>query len=249
MTRAREIANVLGRNIESTTFTATAGQTAFSITHTQNRIQVFLNGLLLDQTNDWTSDGSTVTLTEGAVAGDELEVVKYDNLAIADVIPSSGGTFNGNVTLASGNSLDLSAGSLVMPNGDQHMLSRHINKAGANVINASTTYADVGCSITLTPHSTSSQMLIFFKFGLYWSPNGDAKGRILRDSTTIYENDRIAGNATTQHEGHTDFHIDHPNTTSSVTYKMQGGRTGSGGQPDFNHAGNKCHMLILELAE
>ena len=98
MTRAREISNVLGRNIESTTFTATAGQTAFSITHAAGRIQVYMNGLLLDPTVDWTSDGSTVTLTEGAVAGDELEVVKFDNLAVADVVPATGGTFGGAVT-------------------------------------------------------------------------------------------------------------------------------------------------------
>ena len=92
MTRAREISNVLGRNIESTTFTATAGQTALSITHAAGRIQVYMNGLLLDPTVDWTSDGSTVTLTEGAVAGDELEVVKFDNLAVADAIPRTGHT-------------------------------------------------------------------------------------------------------------------------------------------------------------
>ena len=98
MTRAREISNVLGRNIESTTFTATAGQTAFSITHAAGRIQVYMNGLLLDPTVDWTSDGSTVTLTEGATAGDELEVVKFDNLAVADAIPATGGTFTGAVT-------------------------------------------------------------------------------------------------------------------------------------------------------
>ena len=90
MTRAREISNVLGRNIESTTFTATADQTAFSITHAAGRIQVYMNGLLLDPTVDWTSDGSTVTLTEGAVVGDELEVVKFDNLAVADAIPRTG---------------------------------------------------------------------------------------------------------------------------------------------------------------
>lgn len=92
MTRAREISNVLGRNIESTTFTATADQTAFSITHAAGRIQVYLNGLLLDPTVDWTSDGSTVTLTEGAIVGDELEVVKFDNLAVADAIPRTGHT-------------------------------------------------------------------------------------------------------------------------------------------------------------
>ena len=45
MTRARDVANLIGSgNFSSTTFTATAGQTAFTISHTQGFIQVFMNG-------------------------------------------------------------------------------------------------------------------------------------------------------------------------------------------------------------
>ena len=99
MTRARDVANLIGSgNYSSTTFTATAGQTAFTISHTQGFIQVFMNGLLLDETVDYTSNGSAVTLTSGAAAGDEIEVVKYNTFSVGDAIPASGGTFTGNVT-------------------------------------------------------------------------------------------------------------------------------------------------------
>ena len=99
MTRARDVANLIGSgNFSSTTFTATAGQTAFTISHTQGFIQVFMNGLLLDETADYTSNGSAVTLTSGAAAGDEIEVVKYNTFSVGDAIPASGGTFTGNVT-------------------------------------------------------------------------------------------------------------------------------------------------------
>ena len=99
MTRARDVANLIGSgNYSSTTFTATAGQTAFTISHTQGFIQVFMNGLLLDETADYTSNGSAVTLTSGAAAGDEIEVVKYNTFSVGDAIPASGGTFTGNVT-------------------------------------------------------------------------------------------------------------------------------------------------------
>ena len=98
MTRARDVANLIGSgNFSSTTFTATAGQTAFTISHTQGFIQVFMNGLLLDETADYTSNGSAVTLTSGAAAGDEIEVVKYNTFSVGDAIPASGGTFTGNV--------------------------------------------------------------------------------------------------------------------------------------------------------
>ena len=86
MTRARDVANLIGSgNYSSTTFTATAGQTAFTISHTQGFVQVFMNGLLLDETADYTSNGSAVTLTSGAAAGDEIEVVKYNTFSVGAV--------------------------------------------------------------------------------------------------------------------------------------------------------------------
>ena len=102
MTRARDVANLIGSgNYSSTTFTATAGQTAFTISHTQGFVQVFMNGLLLDETVDYTSNGSAVTLTSGAAAGDEIEVVAYNTFSVGDAIPASGGTFSGNVNINS----------------------------------------------------------------------------------------------------------------------------------------------------
>jgi len=87
MTRARDVANLIGSgNYSSTTFTATAGQTVFSIAHTQNFVQVFMNGLLLDLTVDYTSNGSAVTLTSGAAVGDEIEVVAYNTFSVGDAL-------------------------------------------------------------------------------------------------------------------------------------------------------------------
>ena len=112
MTRARDVANLIGSgNYSSTTFTATAGQTAFTISHTQGFIQVFMNGLLLDETVDYTSNGSAVTLTSGAAAGDEIEVVAYNTFSVGDAlnqaaadtryVNTSGDTMTGNLLLGS----------------------------------------------------------------------------------------------------------------------------------------------------
>ena len=90
MTRARDVANLIGSgNYSSTTFTATAGQTAFTISHTQGFVQVFMNGLLLDETVDYTSNGTAITLTSGAAAGDEIEVVAYNTFSVGDAINQS----------------------------------------------------------------------------------------------------------------------------------------------------------------
>lgn len=72
------------------TYTATAGQTAF--TGADDNAQtlafdnglefVFLNGAMLKLTTDYTrSGGNTITLTSGATAGDVLEVYAFGNLA------------------------------------------------------------------------------------------------------------------------------------------------------------------------
>ena len=52
----------------------------------QGFVQVFMNGLLLDETVDYTSNGSAVTLTSGAAAGDEIEVVAYNTFSVGDAL-------------------------------------------------------------------------------------------------------------------------------------------------------------------
>ena len=118
MTRARDVANLIGSgNYSSTTFTATAGQTAFTISHTQGFIQVFMNGLLLDETVDYTSNGSAVTLTSGAAAGDEIEVVAYNTFSVGDAlnqaaadtryVNTAGDTMTGNLGIGASPSIPL----------------------------------------------------------------------------------------------------------------------------------------------
>ena len=65
------------------TFTATAGQTAFtaSVAFVDGYEQVYFNGLLLLRTTDYTtSSNTTVTLTSAAAAGDIIEIVTITNL-------------------------------------------------------------------------------------------------------------------------------------------------------------------------
>jgi hypothetical protein len=57
------------------TVTATAGQTAFTVTYTATFAFVMMNGALLLPTTDYTAtNGTSITLTKAAVAGDVLAV-------------------------------------------------------------------------------------------------------------------------------------------------------------------------------
>jgi hypothetical protein len=76
-----------------TEFTATAGQTTFSgaddngltLSYTVGYLQVYLNGILLENTTDYTAtNGTSIVLTTGANAGDMLQGFGFGTFDIAN---------------------------------------------------------------------------------------------------------------------------------------------------------------------
>ena len=68
--------NLKSGNVDS--YTATAGQTAFTLTETPlnvNTITVFVNGIYQKPTTNYTVATNVLTLTAAAVAGDEVDVI------------------------------------------------------------------------------------------------------------------------------------------------------------------------------
>ena len=60
-------------------FTATQGQTVFTASSTlPTYIQVFVNGIKLRPTSDFTKSGTQLTLVSAATAGDEIDIVRFD---------------------------------------------------------------------------------------------------------------------------------------------------------------------------
>jgi sugar lactone lactonase YvrE len=66
-------------------FTADSGQTTFTgLNYTSGKIQVFLNGILLKDSDDYTAtNGTSVSLTSGADSGNVLSIVGYETLPVA----------------------------------------------------------------------------------------------------------------------------------------------------------------------
>lgn len=100
-------------------FTATAGQTSFSgtgdtgvaLSYTVGAVIVSLNGVLLEEGSEYTaSTGSSIVLSSGASAGDELNVYAFGNFLVADTysraeadakyVPKTGGTITGDIDLS-----------------------------------------------------------------------------------------------------------------------------------------------------
>lgn len=81
-----------------TNTTATQDQTAFTGSYTAGAVVVTLNGVILTDTTDYTAtDGTTVTLSTGADAGDEVSIIGFPTFVVADTLPLSGGTLTGSL--------------------------------------------------------------------------------------------------------------------------------------------------------
>ena len=68
--------NLKSGNVDS--YSANAGDTTFTLTETPlnvNTITVFVNGIYQKPTTNYTVSGTTLTLTAGAVVGDEVDVI------------------------------------------------------------------------------------------------------------------------------------------------------------------------------
>lgn len=88
-------------------FTATQGQTAFTgadddgktLGFTDGQINVYVNGILMDDSDYSTSGSNTVTLASAANANDIISVVALQtDIPNSDYVPATGGTFTGAVT-------------------------------------------------------------------------------------------------------------------------------------------------------
>tara|TARA_Y100000588_G_C14209036_1_gene905900 strand:- start:239 stop:1780 length:1542 start_codon:yes stop_codon:yes gene_type:complete len=108
-------------------YTATSGQTAFTGSDINSKtlkfdngslIDVLLNGVMLKPTTDWTSSGSTVTLTSGASTSDEVMIIVYDVFVLSDAMPKTGGTFSDNVTF----NADITVGDDIILNSDSSVI-------------------------------------------------------------------------------------------------------------------------------
>jgi hypothetical protein len=89
-----------------TEFTATAGQTTFSVpSYTVGFVDVYRNGVMLGSADYTATSGVSVVLANGCTAGDLVEVISFQVSSVLNAVQSTGGTFSGNVLFASGNGI------------------------------------------------------------------------------------------------------------------------------------------------
>ena len=238
MTRARDLSNLMGSgNFSSTTFTATAGQTAFTIAHTQGFVQVFMNGLLLDLTADYTSNGTAITLTSAAAAGDEIEVVKYNTFSVGDAVPASGGTFTGNVAIP----------------GHVVQTVEHRFDSDHRQATSSTSYVASQITGAITPRASSSKVLVqaFTSGNNNNSSNHGLRTTIYRGSTNLFSQDHYVmvesqSSANRIHVPLSMAVLDSPSSTSAVTYSVYFKSTNTSSSVEIPAHTNTASVLLLQ---
>lgn len=103
--------------LSSTDLTATAGQTVFASagSYTPGFVVVYRNGARLGNADFTATNGTTITLTNPAAAGDLVTIEYYTLTSLVNALPLTGGTVTGSVTFNS--NLTLGSSVLATPSG------------------------------------------------------------------------------------------------------------------------------------
>ena len=146
-----------------TEFTATAGQTSFSVpSYTVGYVDVYRNGVMLGSADYTATTGTTVVLASGATAGDLVEVISFYVSSVLNAIPGTAGSV-GTTYLADASvtSAKIASGHTFSLNGVQFPATQ-VPSADANTLDdyeeGSWTPTIYGSSTagTYTPSSTRS---------------------------------------------------------------------------------------------
>lgn len=131
------------------------------------------------------------------------------------------------------------------------------------VLVTGTTLTDIGLSLSITPSKSTSKILILFSVHLDVRRAGNAQASgicvLLRNSTTIHEDNNSAPsffiNAALANNfaivsGRCSVNIvDSPNTTSPITYKVQGRSAHADGIAGFQRANPTSYIIAMEVSE
>lgn len=186
------------------------------------------------------STSGSVTLQEPAIAGTTVLTLP----AVSGTVLTTG---------SSGQSIPKAA----LPTGSVLQVVQTTTSSSTSTTSSS--YVDAtGVSVSITPTSSTSKILILCDLAIYiQSDNATIGGvRIVRDSTAVYTNDRYAQDSVSANVGYgfqgTFVYLDSPATTSSTTYKVQIKRTSSAGT-SYNFAlnsltGQISSITVMEIA-
>lgn len=220
-----------------TDFTATAGQTAFTVpSYTVGFIDVFRNGARLGADDFTATNGTSITLAKACNALDLVTTVSFSVSSVLNAIQNTAGSVT---------ALNLAPGAARANFGAGAVLQVvQTVKTDAFTGSLGAQWTDVaGLSATITPSSATSKILITADVkGAGGASYSILRSRLLRDATAVYVGDAASsrpramgqfyGGGDTGTDGFYTAQLggtflDSPTTTSATTYKIQIGADGN----------------------
>lgn len=86
-----------GNQFNRTVFTATAGQTTFSMSYVVGAVDVYRNGVKLAPADFTATNGTSIVLANGCTVGDTVEVISYPMITYSDAVKRTGDTITGDM--------------------------------------------------------------------------------------------------------------------------------------------------------
>ena len=244
-----------------TEFTATAGQTTFSVpSYTVGFIDVYRNGALLGSADFTATNGTTVVLASGASAGDLVETVSFYVSSVLNAIPATAGAVT-NPYILSMDGSKLTGTQVIpkatLPTGSVLQVVQSVYKTYSS--RTSSTYADTGLTASITPSSASNKILVLVTMNGCGKASSDTALalKLLRGSTDLtLIDDSIGGTGTSVFNfvGSSSInYLDSPATTSSTSYKVQFASVSNTATVYFNNYSGTVNtvtstMTLMEIA-
>ena len=235
-----------------TEFTATAGQTTFSVpSYTVGFIDVYRNGALLGSADFTATNGTTVVLAAGASAGDLVETVSFYVSSVLNAIPAVANAVttsyinSGAVTAAK-----MAASGAWAPTGTVIQVVQGVTTT--ETLFTSATYADA-ITVNITPSSSSNKILLVTSiFGQANGTTTDAGLRLTRNSTAIatwveWIRSSNYGGGSGQMAASLNY-LDSPATTSAITYRLQVARLGGSDNCFYSTSSSPTTIIAMEIA-
>jgi Pyruvate/2-oxoacid:ferredoxin oxidoreductase gamma subunit len=243
-----------------TEFTATAGQTTFSVpSYTAGFIDVYRNGALLGSADFTATNGTTVVLTNAASSGDLVETVSFYVSSVLNAIPATAGAVNSTYLLdGSVTAAKMAASGAWAPAGT---VVQVVNSAySTQTSSTSATFADTGLTASITPKFSTSKILVLVNHNgnLLIGGNNGISWKLLRNGSQIQYIDDLSpyiatGSNAASGSSNVNY-LDSPATTSATTYKTQFSNRNATGTVVTQYYGggstfSTSYMTLMEITQ
>ena len=164
---------------------------------------------------------------------------------------SAGGLPDGSVTAADiASSLDLSGKTVTLPSGTGGKVLQVVQATTTTAVSTNgTSYIDTGNTVTITPSSTSSKILVMVSQSVRKTTDNSVSLKLLRGSTDLWSGQNLFHSQVNNHWDIVPMtYLDSPSTTSATTYKMQFASRDNGETVSVQYSSVRSTIIAMEIA-